>query len=295
MKNDALNFIDLHVHSNYSDGAFPPEKLIRLASDAALAAIAIADHDSVAGVNEGISAGMLENIEVIPAVELSVQFKAWEDVHLLGYGIDVADCQFLKKLNGFRDRRENRNIDILERVNEMLISEHRDPIDLAEVLSFTRDAIGRPHIARALLERGYAGNVEDAFRRYLVPCNVPKCYWPIDDAIKEIRRIGGIAILAHPTSVSAERQELLTIIGELSEIGLDGIEVFNNMAKEDEMEYLRRFALESGLLITGGSDFHGIEEGLEMGKGRGGIRFSSSLLAPLRKRLTVRRNQLLSL
>ena len=295
MKNDNRYFVDLHIHSNYSDGAFSPQELLRRASEAKLVAIAIADHDSVAGVNEGISAGSLLNIDVLPAVELSVQFKSWEDIHLLGYGIDVTDSQFLDKLNSFRDRREHRNIDILERVNDMLADENETPIALSEVLAFTRDTIGRPHIARALLERGYVSNIEDAFRRYLVPCNVPKCYWPIDDAISEIRRIGGIAVLAHPTTVSTDRQELRDIIIELSCMGLDGIEVFNNMAREEEMEFLRRLADDLGLLVTGGSDFHGIEEGLEMGKGRGGIRFSDTLLAPIKERLSERRNQLLSL
>lgn len=288
MKKDHRNFIDLHIHSNYSDGAFSPEELVQRASAAELVAIAIADHDSVAGVSQCITAGLQRNIDVVPAVELSVQFKSWQDVHLLGYGIDVTDDVFLNKLNGFRERREHRNIDILERVNDMLAEEQRAAIDLSEVLAFARDAIGRPHIARALLERGYASTVEDAFKRYLVPCNVPKCYWPIDDAIKEIRRIGGIAVLAHPTSVSTDRQELRDIIAELSDLGLDGIEVFNNMATVDEMEFLRRFAVETGLLVTGGSDFHGIEEGLEMGRGRGGIRFSDAILAPIRKRLSER-------
>ena len=101
--------------------------------------------------------------------------------------------------------------------------------------------------------------------------------------------------MAHPTTVSTDRQDLRDIITELSEEGLDGIEVYNNLAQTDEMEFLRRLASELGLLVTGGSDFHGIEEGLEMGRGRGGIRFSGSLLAPLRKRLSVRKNQLLSL
>ncbi|MBC8017465.1 MAG: PHP domain-containing protein, partial [Verrucomicrobia bacterium] len=237
MKNDNRYFIDLHIHSNYSDGAFSPEELVQRAVEVELVAIAIADHDSVAGVREGISAGTLSNIDVIPAVELSVQFKSWQDVHLLGYGMDVTDHMFLNKLNGFRERREHRNIEILERVNDMLAEENRAAIDLSEVLVFARDAIGRPHIARALLERGYVSNIEDAFKRYLVPCNVPKCYWPIDDAIKEISRIGGIAVLAHPTTVSTDRQELRDMIGELSEMGLDGIEVFNNMAQQDEMEF----------------------------------------------------------
>ena len=157
--------------------------------------------------------------------------------------------------------------------------------------AFTRDTIGRPHIARALLERGYASTVEDAFKRYLVPCNVPKCYWPIDDAIHEIKRIGGVSVLAHPTSVSTDRQVLRDIIVELAEIGLDGIEVYNNMAHAEEMEFLRRLAIELGLFMTGGSDFHGIEEGLELGKGRGGIRFSDTLLTPLRERLSERHYQ----
>jgi len=294
MKIDNRLFVDLHIHSNCSDGAFSPTELVEQASREGLIAIAIADHDSVAGVAEGVAAGLTCGIEVIPAVELSVQFKTWPDAHLLGYGMEWSDARFLQKLNGFRERREHRNMEILERVNEMIAEEGRAPVDLSEVLAFARDAIGRPHIARALLERGYVSNIEDAFRRYLVPCNVPKCYWPMQDAIQEIRRLGGVAVLAHPTSVSSDRQVLRDILTELSETGLDGIEVFNNMAQSDEMEFLRRLADELGLLVTGGSDYHGIEEGLQMGRGRGGIRFSDTLLATLRKRLSVRRNQLLS-
>jgi|ERR1039457_1175128 predicted metal-dependent phosphoesterase TrpH len=295
MTKDNRLFIDLHLHSNCSDGAYSPAELVHQASREGLTAVAIADHDSVAGIAEGVAAGTACGVEVLPAVELSVQFKSWQDVHLIGYGMDCSDARFLEKLNGFRERREHRNEEILERVNKKLAEENRIAIDLSEVLAYARDAIGRPHIARALLERGYASTVEDAFRRYLVPCNVSKCYWPIEDAIQEIRRLGGVAVLAHPTTVCADRQELRDIISELSEMGLDGIEVFNNMAQQDEMEFLRRLAGELGLLVTGGSDYHGIEEGLQMGRGRGGIRFSDTLLAPLRKRLSVRKNQLLSL
>jgi len=295
MKTDNRLFIDLHIHSNCSDGAFSPAELIRQASIAGLTAVAIADHDSVAGVAEGVAAGLDCGIEVIPAVELSVQFKSWQDVHLLGYGIEWSDARFLQKLNGFRQRREHRNVEILERVNEMLAEEGRTIVGLSEVLAFARDAIGRPHIARALLERGYVNTVEDAFRRYLVPCNVPKYYWPMEDAIREIRRLGGVSVLAHPTTVSTDRQELRDVLSELSESGLDGIEVFNNLAQQDEMEFLRRLAGELRLLVTGGSDYHGIEEGLQIGRGRGGIRFSDTLIVPLRKRLSARKNQLLSL
>jgi hypothetical protein len=295
MTTEKKTYIDLHIHSNYSDGAFSPTELVEQAKAEGLTTIALADHDSAAGVPEALAAGVAREIEVIPAVELSVQFRTWQDIHLLGYGIDYTDGGFCERLNGFRERRERRNAEILQRVNETLAGEMRTVIELSEVLAYTRDAIGRPHIARALLERGYVDSVEEAFRRYLIPCNIPKFYWPIDDAISEIQRLGGVAVLAHPTTISGDRQELHSIVRELSKVGLDGIEVFNNMALPNEMEYLRRLAAELGLVVTGGSDFHGIEEGQKMGRGRGGIRFSSQLLTPLRKCLTERRDQLLSL
>ena len=295
MSSDTRQYIDLHLHSTCSDGAFSPAELVERAGKAGLTAIAIADHDSVTGISEAVTAGEIGGIEVIPAVELSVQFGAWQDIHLLGYGIDYADSGFLERLNGFRQRRERRNVEILERVNERLANEGRSGLELSQVLAYARDAIGRPHIARALIDRGYVKSVEDAFQRYLVPCNVPKAYWPIDDAIAGIRRVGGAAVLAHPTTISTDRQELRQAIRELADLGLDGVEAFNNLAQPDEMEFLRRLAGKLGLLVTGGSDFHGIEEGLEMGKGRGGMRFSASLLAPLKKRLAERQDQLLSL
>ena len=153
------------------------------------------------------------------------------------------------------------------------------------VRSYARDSIGRPHIARALMEREYANSMEDAFKRYLVPCNVPKFYWPISEAIAEIHRTGGVAVLAHPTSISKDVGILDSVIADLQLSGLDGIEVYNNMGWPLEIEFLRRTAESKGLLMTAGSDFHGIEEGLEIGRGREGIRFDSALLAPLYERL----------
>jgi 3',5'-nucleoside bisphosphate phosphatase len=254
-----------------------------MAVEQKLCAIAIADHDSVAGVSDGLLAAQIAEIDFIPAIEISVEFKAWHDVHILGYGIDYTDSAFLSRLADFRERRKNRNIDILLRVNDCLRAENRTPIELNEVTLYAKDAIGRPHIARALLERGYAKTVEDSFQRYLIPCNVPKYYWPVADAIAEIKRLGGVAVLAHPTSITNDRAILPGIIADLKEIGLEGVEVFNNMAQTYEMEFLRRRTAEAGLIATAGSDFHGIEEGLTLGTGRGGIRFSSEILQPLKE------------
>ena len=291
MTTDHSLYIDLHLHSNCSDGVLSPAGLVELAAKTGLAAIAIADHDSVAGIAKAQTASIGTGVEVIEAVELSVQFGTWQDVHLLGYGIDFNNRGFLGRLNGFRQRREKRNEEILSLVNERLAGEKRTAIHLEEVLVYAGDTIGRPHIARALLERGYVKSVEDAFERYLIPCNVPKTYWPMADAISEIKRVGGAAILAHPTTVSNDPSELRHLFMELAEMGLDGIEAFNNLALPNEMEILRRLGGELGLLLTGGSDFHGIEEGVEMGRGRGGMRFSASLLPPL-KNLMEQRKQL---
>jgi predicted metal-dependent phosphoesterase TrpH len=284
-------YIDLHIHSNCSDGAFSASEIVDQALENELSTIAIADHDSVANVAAGIASAQQAGIENIPAVELSVHYKSYQDVHLLGYGLDHADTVFCKKLEVLREKREHRNDEILARVNERLIHEGRAEIGLSQVLVYAKGVIGRPHIARALLEKGYVKNVEDAFRRYLVPCNVPKHYWPVADAISEIRRLGGLAVLAHPTTISTDRHELRSVLAELAEMGLDGVEVFNNLAQPDEMEFLKRRAEESGLLVTGGSDYHGIEAGLEMGRGRGGIRFSANLLAPIKARLSERQKQ----
>lgn len=277
--------IDLHIHSSFSDGAFTPAELIALAAQLDVQTIAIADHDSVAGIEEATITGSGAGVTVLPAVELSVTFDELQDVHLLGYGINFRDETFLLNLDGFMQRREGRNGEILERVNCCLREEGRDSLDLERVLAFARGSIGRPHIARALLERGYADTVEDAFRRYLGPCNVPKSYWPMAEAIAEIHRIGGAAVLAHPTSISKNLTALGPVIADLQLLGLDGIEVYNNMGWPLEIEFLRRTAVESGLLMTAGSDFHGIEEGLAIGRGREGIRFDSALLAPLYERI----------
>jgi len=283
---EIVTYIDLHVHSNFSDGALSPAELVSRAKARGLSAIALADHDSVSGVAEAITAGKDHGVEVIPSVELSVAFEAWHDIHLLGYAIDYNDGLFLKKLREFKQSRENRNIKILEKINARLgLVDENTKITINEVLSHAKDAVGRPHIARVLIKRGYVTSFEEAFRDFLIPCNIPKVHWPIGDAIAEIKRVGGTAILAHPTSISPDRQQLRQMIIQLKYLGLEGIEVYNNMAQTEEMEFLRRVAEELQLFVSAGSDFHGSEEGLEIGRGRGGIRFSDALIAPLWKRI----------
>lgn len=280
--------IDLHMHSSCSDGVLPPEQLILKAQETGLSSIALCDHDTIAGVEAAIAAGKRYGVEVIPGVELSVCFKDYSDVHLLGYWIDIHAPELLKQLDAFAFRRANRNNEIVMAVNQRLQQECKEPIAIDEVEAFADGVMGRPHIARALIQRGYVTGMEEAFSRYLVPCDVPKTYWALEDALATIQRIGGVAVLAHPTSITQNQQLLTELISELKTLGLDGIEVYNSLATEHETMFLQGLANRLNLLTTGGSDFHGIEEHDLMGKGRGGIRFSNALLPPLRTRAAER-------
>jgi predicted metal-dependent phosphoesterase TrpH len=273
--------IDLHLHTTASDGIHGAADLVRMAKDSGLAAIAIADHDSVDGVDEALAIAAQLEITVIPAVELSVSYNDYHDVHLLGYWIDYRDREFAAMLQLFRDRRESRGLLIVDRINQKLHTEGRAPLDCSRVTSLAAGALGRPHIARALLEKGYADTMQEAFINYLQPCNVPKEYLPFKTALQAIRRVGGIAVLAHPQSITRNREDLKRILQDMQQQGLDGIEAYNTMGMADDDLFLRQLADSLGLAVSGGSDFHGGEEGLVMGRGRGNLYLTTDLLSGL--------------
>jgi hypothetical protein len=236
-----------------------------------LRAIALTDHDSVDGIDEALAAGQRLGVEVIPAVELSVAYRGYRDVHLLGYLIDHHDQDFATRLAAFRKSRDERGRAIVDLINAKLSRDNRGNITYEEVLAIAGGAMGRPHIARVLIGKGLARDVDDAFDKFLKPCNVSKFQFPMADAITEIKRIGGVAVLAHPSSISAERTILKTIIEELVTMGLDGLEVFSNMCYKDNINFFNDLATRGGLTITGGSDYHGFDDDLEIGLGAGGL------------------------
>lgn len=280
-----MSRIDLHLHSTCSDGTLSPAELIDLAVAAGLSTVALCDHDTVAGIPEAMQYGAERQIEVIPGVELSVSFGSHDDVHLLGYGINIQEEQLLKRLALFSERRSGRNRDILCKINHLLTLQQREPLSHEEVEVLAGGVMGRPHIARALMARGYVASMQQAFELYLIPCNVPKYYWPMQEALSALHHAGGAAVLAHPTSISRDLRELEAIITQLAAEGLDGIEVYNSLATEQETAQLYRLALRLGLLITGGSDYHGISDTERIGKGRGGIGFPDTMLPPLCARI----------
>ena len=281
-------YVDLHLHSLYSDGVRTPAELVEMAAKNGLRAIALADHDSVAGIDEALTAGKRHGVEVIPAIELSVEFKGHHDIHLLGYFIDYRDEAFREKLVRFRARRDERGRAIIDRINDRLSHEGRETISYQEVLALAKGALGRPHIAQVMVTRGLARDVQDAFERYVVPCNVPKLYFPMAEALAEVRRINGVAVLAHPTTISPNRTVLKGLLSELAVIGLEGIEVFNNLCYNDDMIFLESLARSLGFLKTGGSDYHGFEDDIEIGSGRGGLAVAYHWVEAMKRHLAER-------
>lgn len=245
-------FADLHTHSIASDGTKRPSEVVRLAKEHDLNAIALTDHDTIDGVKEAIESAQKHGIEVIPGIELNSN-DGEQDVHILGYFINYNDEIFKKKLDTIIKLRVDRGKQIIEKLNEINID-----ISIEDVLEFTNEKfIGRPHIARAMVKKGYAETVKDAFDKFIGeggPAFVKRYILHPFESIHYIIENGAVPVLAHPALLKNNN-----IIEELVKNGLMGIEVYHSKHSSSESEYYLKKAKEFGLLITGGSDFHGIE------------------------------------
>jgi predicted metal-dependent phosphoesterase TrpH len=243
--------IDLHMHSTFSDGLFTPTELVEKASDEKLSAISLTDHDCLDGLPEAIQAGSAKGVEVIAGVELSCEYQG-RDLHVLGYGVDPRDESFQEMLRKFRETRYKRGLKIIEKLNALGIA-----IEPAEVLAKAGDgALGRPHIAAVLVEKRIVAKAGEAFDKYIAeggPAYVAKYKMSAREAIDYIRRAGGLAFIAHPGVFLENADELLDLIAK----GFDGIEVYHPTHSATRAAELRSIAEEKGLLISGGSDFHG--------------------------------------
>lgn len=249
-----MHAIDLHTHSSCSDGSLSPAELVREAGRAGLAAIAITDHDTMAGVAEALTTGREEGIEVVPGVEISAN-QDGRAVHILGYGADPGHPGLLSLLAQLQAVRENRNAAILERLASLGIR-----LSQAELTASTAGLIGRPHIARQLVLRGHASSIEHAFRRFLKKngrAYVPAEKFPAGETIRIIREAGGIAVLAHPSSLDHNLKGVPAILASLVGLGLGGIEVYYPGHSRKTCQDLLALAARWNLAVTGGSDYHG--------------------------------------
>lgn len=265
--------VDLHLHSHYSDGILTPAELVAQAANLKLGAIALADHDNVDGVAEALAAGERHGVEVVPAVELSVVWQTHQDLHLLGYAFDHEDAALGRSLDEFRAFRAGRSERVLANVNRRLAEEGRAPLDFAEVRGLAGGTIGRPHIGRVLQVAGYVRDMEEAFARYLVPCNEPKRFFPLDEAIDLIHAAGGCTVLAHPPFIDVDDAGLSALLDAFIPLGLDGLEAYCSGADNNTIDRYITLARRKGLIVTGGSDFHQpVKGGVTMGTGRGNLK-----------------------
>jgi len=240
---------DLHIHTTASDGVYPPAEVVRMALSRGLTRIAITDHDTVEGIAEARAAAEGTGLEVIPGVELGTKYKG-RSVDVLGY--DLRDTKLLaKKLAELRASRESRAERILKKFAALGM-----PVSMEDVLRFSQGgAIGRPHIARAVVDKGYAPDVQTVFDLYLadgMPCDVPKAEVTPGDAVAWIHRAGGKAVLAHPKLIGDDG-----LVAELLDaFPFDGLEVWHRKHAPEDAAFYRNLARERGLWMTGGSDFH---------------------------------------
>ena len=273
--------IDLHLHTTHSDGSLRPADVLTLAQKAGVTALAITDHDIMDALPEAIEAGTQLGIEVLPGVEIS-SFDGKGELHILGYCLNWRDETLQSRLALLRASRHRRNPLIIERLQALGLELTYDEV---RALAGT-ESVGRPHIARLLMEKGYVTSAKEAFDRYLAegrPGYVARELPTPAEAISWIRDAQGIAVLAHPTWVKESDNALPAFVRALKDTGLGGIEVYYSTHTQLQTTRFLELAKQFGLLVTGGSDFHGLTKpDIEVGAGRGSLKVPEQLLAPLK-------------
>jgi len=268
--------IDLHIHSTASDGSLAPADIIDHAQKLELAAIAITDHDSVDGSKEALQIGIPPSLRFLTGVEISAAnppfFPGSGSFHILGYDIRLDHSDLNQTLNKLQDARKNRNPEIIKCLNKLEFQ-----ISLDEVKKEVADGqLGRPHIAYAMMKKGFVASIDEAFDKYLgagKPAYVDKFRIECGQAVNIIRDAGGVPVLAHPALLNIKnKQELDILLQNLIKIGLGGIEVYYPGHSPRQIRQYTEMATKYGLLMTGGTDFHGtITPKIKMGSGTGDL------------------------
>ncbi len=259
--NNMTNNIDLHLHSNCSDGAYSPEKLVLKAKESGLDTIALTDHDNVSGISAAKTAGYKYGLKVIAGVELSLTYKKYTGIHLLGYYIDWENRVLTDALADIRQVRAKRGDMIVEKINILLKQENKTLLNINELKKIAKGSIGRPHISQMLIKAGHVNDVNEAFERYLTPCNVPKKKLSPQEGIDLIKQAKGLPVLAHPTILTDERgavsaKEQHEVIDYMLAQGIIGLESFYTGYDSAQADFFVQLAHKYNLVTTAGSDFH---------------------------------------
>lgn len=277
-----MKYIDLHVHSNVSDGTLSPAELVAEAQKANLSAFALTDHDTTDGVKEAQEAAKGTSVEVIAGVEISAEYKE-KDIHILGLMVDPNYAPLKSSLEKAQLAREGRNEQMAKNLAEggldIDIDRLRASVDPDTVLT-------RAHFAKFLLETKQISSISEAFEYYLSPNGpfyVPRVYISPEDAITLIKSAGGVPVLAHPLIYHLPEEELDALIKRLKDAGLAGLEVFYSANTGFDEGIARRYANRYDLIMTGGSDFHGANKPqIALGTGRGNLKIPYSVLENLK-------------
>lgn len=274
--------VDLHTHSNKSDGSLSPSELITEASQIGLHAIALTDHDTIEGLPEAIETGNRLGIRVIPGVELSCEYHG-RDVHMVGLFIDYTNETFQQTLKSFVESRDERNKKMCQKLTAAGM-----PVLYEELTAMFGDSVlTRAHYARYMLHKGYIKSLNEAFERYIgdhSPYYIPREKVSPKQGVELILSAGGVPILAHPLLYKLGKEELLKLVNELKSYGLAGLEaVYSTYTSSDERN-MKSLASDLNLLISGGSDYHGAAKpGLALGKGYGKLYIPDEILENIEK------------
>ena len=250
--------IDLHAHTTASDGSLSPTELVTKAADLGLAALAVTDHDTLGGLPEAAQAAFRRGLTFVPGVELSVEDSEGR-FHLLGYLFDSEDAALHDTLARLRESRARRNAQMAQKMAALGLPVTMD--DVRAEAGEDAEVIARPHFAQALIKKGVVGSVKEAFDRYLStgkPLYLPKDVLTPADAIRLLHNAGGIAVMAHPGLIALGDDALAQRIESLArDAGMDGIEAYYSQHSPAQTARFRALAERLGLVVTGGSDFHG--------------------------------------
>ncbi len=284
-----MKTVDLHVHSNKSDGSFSPAGLVELALQKGLSAFALTDHDTTAGLEEAVACGAQKGIEVIRGIEFSTSYRpapgaAEKDIHIVGLFIDEKAPAFRQHITEFVEARVRRNRIMCDRLAAAGIDISYEKLTDA----FPDSVITRGHYSRYLYEHGYVRTLREAFDKYLgdhTPYFVPREKITPAQAVSLILEVKGIPVLAHPTLYHLEEGALTALIRSLKDIGLAAMETVYSTYSAAETGQMQQLAARFGLLPSGGSDFHGKSKpGLEMGTGYGNLFVPESVLTALKEK-----------
>ncbi len=281
-----MQYIDLHVHSTFSDGTYTPTQLVQLAKKTGLVAMALTDHDTVDGVDEAVRAAQNTNLQIIPGVELSCKYQISserkKEIHILGYNLDYRQPELIDTLRQVADERNNRNRKMCDNLKA-----DGFPIDYESLTArFGESILTRAHFARFLHEKGAIPSIDSAFKKILAedgPYFVNRQYLSPKTGIDLIKKAGGIPVLAHPLLYKMSVTELHKLLDELKGYGLKGIEALYSRNHGTDEAFVKKLAQQFDLFITGGSDFHGTNKpDIELGRGEGNLFVPVMLLENLK-------------